>query len=108
MSNGRRDLVAAVTGAVGSRTIWLLAIPIVARLYSPADVGTWPLVTAVAAIIAVFGTLRFDIAITVAHYTPRARLLVLATIALTICIGALVAAAIAVLPEAARGWIGGN
>jgi O-antigen/teichoic acid export membrane protein len=106
MSSRKRDLAIAMLGTVGSRGIWLLAIPVVARLYSPGDVGTWPLVTAVAAIIAVFGTLRFDIAITVAHYTPRARILVFATIAMS-AIGAIgIATLIAAFPAMAAVIIG--
>src|SRR5581483_10149463 len=84
MSKPRRDLLFAGSGTVASRIAWFVAIPIVARLYSPTDVGAWPLVTAVAAIVAVFGTLRLDVAITIAHYTRRAQTLVFATIALTI------------------------
>jgi O-antigen/teichoic acid export membrane protein len=106
MSDRTRHLATAALGTVASRLVWLIAIPVVARLYSPGDVGTWPLVTAVAAIIAVFGTLRFDIAITVAHYTPRARILVFATIAMSAIAAIGIATLIAVFPAMAAVIIG--
>jgi len=99
MSNRRRALVVAAAGTVGSRAIWFAAIPIAARLFSPADVGAWPLVTAVPGLIAIFGTLRLDVAITVAHYTPRARVLVFASTGITLCICLITATAIIIFPD---------
>lgn len=98
MSKTRRDLLVGGVGSVASRLVWIAAIPIVARLYSPSDVGTWPLVTAVAAIVGVLGTLRLDAAITIAHYSRRAQTLVFATSALTIAVATAIAVLIAFFP----------
>ncbi len=106
MSKSRRDLLVGGAGSVTSRLIWLAAVPVVARLYSPSDVGSWPLVTAVAAIIAVLGTLRLDAAIAITHYTKRAQTLVFATSALTLTVSAVIALLITFLPTVSSQVIG--
>jgi len=98
MSKSRRDLLVGGVGSVSSRLVWLVAVPLVARLYSPSDVGSWPLVTALAAIVAVLGTLRLDASITIAHYTRRAQTLVFATSILTLTVALVIALLITFLP----------
>ncbi|WP_439600201.1 lipopolysaccharide biosynthesis protein [Devosia sp.] len=106
MSKSRRDLLVGGLGSMTSRLIWLLAVPVVARLYSPSDVGSWPLVTAVAAIVAVLGTLRLDVAITITHYTPRAQTLVFFTSALTLSVAMAIAFLIAFFPTISSQVVG--
>ncbi len=98
MSKSGRDLLVGGIGSVTSRLIWLAAVPVVARLYSPSDVGSWPLVTALPAIVAVLGTLRLDLAITITHYTRRAQTLVFATSVLTLTVALVMALLISLFP----------
>src|SRR5262245_60414976 len=95
-----RDLTIATAGTIGSRVAWFVALPLIARLYSPADVGAWPLISAVGAIIAMFGNLRCDLAIAFARNRARARTLAFMVSALTLVIAIMVSAVISIFPGA--------
>ena len=57
------NVLKLVTGKVLSQTILLLTMPILSRLYSPADFGIYQLFISVTAIVIVIASLRYEMAI---------------------------------------------
>lgn len=74
-----RDVARLVSGTLGGRLIVLAALPLVTRLYSPADFALLAVYLGLVSMVSVIACLRFDIAIPVAADEEDAmRLLVLA------------------------------
>ena len=61
-----RDIAKLVLGTVGGRVVLLLAMPVVTRLYKPADFELLAVYAALVGTVAVASCLRFEIAIPLA------------------------------------------
>ncbi len=78
----------SVIGTAGGQFINVLAIPVLARVYLPADFGTWSLYLAAVAVMSVIATLRFDLAVVAARATKTAECVLVLTVAFAALIGA--------------------
>lgn len=63
MAKMRKDAIIAAAGIAGGQGIVVLATPVLARIYSPAEFGEYGALVAVAGVIATVSALRFDVAI---------------------------------------------
>jgi O-antigen/teichoic acid export membrane protein len=63
LPSSSRGLAAIVAGTGGGQVALLVSAPIISRIYSPADIGLFSLVTALAMTLGVIAALRFDLAI---------------------------------------------
>lgn len=50
-------------GSLAAPLVGLLSIPVIARLFSPAEVGVWALVVSLAALLGPVSTMRFELAV---------------------------------------------
>ena len=57
-----RDMVVSGSGSLMAPLVTFISIPIIARLYSPAEVGVWALLVSLAMIVGPVSTLRFELA----------------------------------------------
>ncbi len=57
-----RDMVVSGGGSLMAPLVTFLSIPVIARLYSPAEVGVWALLVSLAMIVGPVSTLRFELA----------------------------------------------
>lgn len=59
----RRDFLVTAFGIAGGQAIVLMATPILARIYTPADFGVYAAVMVAASVIATVASVRFEVAI---------------------------------------------
>ncbi|MFS0689433.1 lipopolysaccharide biosynthesis protein [Sporosarcina sp. 179-K 8C2 HS] len=58
-----KGLISLITGNIGAQLIGILMIPIIARIFSPEDIGQLSLLISILAIINVFSTLKLELAL---------------------------------------------
>lgn len=68
----RSDVLVSVLGTAGGQAINILAIPFLARLYSPTDFGIWALYMVATSILSIIITLRLDIPVVAAKAAKTA------------------------------------
>ena len=68
----RSDVLISVVGTAGGQAINILAIPFLARLYSPADFGLWALYLVATSVLSIVITLRLDIPVVAARAAKTA------------------------------------
>jgi O-antigen/teichoic acid export membrane protein len=68
----RSDVLISVVGTAGGQAINILAIPFLARLYSPADFGIWALYLVATSVLSIVITLRLDIPVVAARTAKTA------------------------------------
>jgi O-antigen/teichoic acid export membrane protein len=93
----RSDLIVSVAGTAGGQLINVIAIPFLARLYSPAEFGVWALYLVATSTLSIVITLRLDIPVVAAKTTK------LAATVLLFATGLSVAAALA-MEGSLRAW----
>lgn len=98
-SNFVRSVLVLMGGTALGHLITALALPIVTRLYSPADFSVLAVFSSAVAIMSVAAALRFDIAVAVAESDlDSVRLLILA-LTCALAIAAAVGLVVVILPE---------
>jgi O-antigen/teichoic acid export membrane protein len=93
LTDSERGLVNIIVGAVGGQLVSLLAAPLLARLYSPADFGVFTVVSTLAATVGTVAAFRFELAIPLPEREADAHSLVilgLAAATVTAVVGTLV------------------
>jgi len=99
-----RSVGVLVGGTALAHGITALALPVLSRLYSPADFSALAVFTSLLAIISVAACLRFDVAVTIPHRdTDAANLLALA-LGCALVVSSLVAVPVLLFPERIAEW----
>lgn len=93
-------------GAVVAQGISIASMPVLSRLYSPADFGLLAVFLAVSGIVATAITLRYETAILLPKEEEESKALVLLSAALSILLGILIGLVAWLLPEAAKTALG--
>jgi O-antigen/teichoic acid export membrane protein len=100
-----RSVGVLVGGTALAHGITALALPVLSRLYSPADFSALAVFTSLLSIISVAACLRFDVAVTIPHRdTDAANLLALA-LGCALVVSLLVAVPVLLVPERIAGWL---
>lgn len=100
-----RSVGVLVGGTALAHGITALALPVLSRLYSPADFSALAVFTSLLSIISVAACLRFDVAVIIPHRdTDAANLLALA-LGCTLVVSLLVAVPVLLVPERIAGWL---
>jgi O-antigen/teichoic acid export membrane protein len=82
------------------------AMPVMSRLYTPADFGVLAVFLAVSSIVATAITLRYETSILLPKEESESKSLVLLSLALTLVLGLIVGVTAWLLPEKIRGMLG--
>ncbi len=93
----RKDALVTAAGIAGGQGVVVLATPFLARLYSPAEFGTYAVIVAAASIVATVSALRYDVAIP-AVPEPEVLPLFQIAVALPVIICAFLAMAASAIP----------
>lgn len=101
------DAIVSLAGSGLARAITLASMPLVTRLYAPADLGVWAIILNLANILIPFATLQFDIAVVIAPTRRSAVALLLIVAACTLTVAAASSLAIAYAPRKALEAISG-
>lgn len=100
-----RSVGVLVGGTALAHGITALALPVLSRLYSPADFSALAVFTSLLSIISVAACLRFDVAVTIPHRdTDAANLLALA-LGCALVVSLLVAVPVLLFPERIAEWL---
>lgn len=100
-----RSVGVLVGGTALAHGVTALALPVLSRLYSPADFSALAVFTSLLSIISVAACLRFDVAVTIPHRdTDAANLLALA-LGCALVVSLLVAVPVLLVPERIAGWL---
>lgn len=100
-----RSVGVLVGGTALAHGITAVALPVLSRLYSPADFSALAVFTSLLSIISVAACLRFDVAVTIPHRdTDAANLLALA-LGCALVVSLLVAVPVLLVPERIAGWL---
>ena len=100
-----RSVGVLVGGTALAHGITALALPVLSRLYSPADFSALAVFTSLLSIISVAACLRFDVAVTIPHRdTDAANLLALA-LGCALVVSLLVAVPVLLVPNRIAGWL---
>ena len=100
-----RSVGVLVGGTAFAHGITALALPILSRLYSPADFSALAVFTSLLSIISVAACLRFDVAVTIPRRdTDAANLLALA-LGCAFVVSLLVVVPVLLVPERIAGWL---
>lgn len=100
-----RSVGVLVGGTALAHGITALALPVLSRLYSPAEFSALAVFTSLLSIISVAACLRFDVAVTIPHRdTDAANLLALA-LGCALVVSLLVAVPVLLVPERITGWL---
>ncbi len=97
-----RAVVMLVSGTALAHGLTALALPVLSRLYSPADFGLLAVFSSCLAVIASAACLRYDVAIPLPERDEDALHLLGLALGCTLCVAAMVAIATLLAP----GWIG--
>ncbi len=109
-----RDVLALMAGGAAAQAIGILAAPVLARLFLPADFGVFAVFVAVAAILGEVATLRYDLAVMLPEQDRDALGLAALASWIAVAISALVLAAVLLFGDviaralgepALRGWL---
>ncbi|MGC5385185.1 MULTISPECIES: oligosaccharide flippase family protein [Micromonospora] len=76
MSSGRRGVLGIAAGSAGGQLLALAAVPLLARLYRPADFGVLAVVAALVLTVGTVAALRFEMAVPLPEREEDARALV--------------------------------
>jgi O-antigen/teichoic acid export membrane protein len=99
-----RSVGVLVGGTALAHGVTALALPVLSRLYSPADFSALAVFTSLLSIISVAACLRFDVAVTIPHRdTDAANLLALA-LGCALVVSLLVAVPVLLVPERIAEW----
>lgn len=90
-----RSVLALVTGTAAGQLILMLAMPLLTRLYRPADFGILAVFTAVMSVILVVSSLRYEFAIPLPKGNASARLLLLGAMGINAAVAGLSLVAVA-------------
>ncbi len=101
-----KDTAVLTMGTVGAQLLMIAGMPVMSRLYTPADFGLLALFTAVSSIIATFVTLRYETAILLPKKESEADTVVLVTLALALTLSPLIGFLAWLIPERLRDLIG--
>lgn len=101
-----RDTLILSGGTAIGHSVTIAVMPVLSRIYAPADFGLLALFVAVAGITATILTLRYETSIPLARCPEQARLLVRLCIGLNLCLGVSLAIAAYVLPAGALRVLG--
>ena len=94
-----RSVGVLVAGTAGGQAIVLLASPLLTRLYTPAEFGYLGVFVALVALMVVIGSLRYEVAVSVATTDAEARNVLALCLAIVAVVAAAVALAVALLAD---------
>lgn len=95
-----------MTGTAGAQLITIAVMPLLSRLYSPAEFGVWAVFLAVSSISATFVTLRYETTILLPKDNQDAFQLAWLSGLLTLGLGVVLIAIAWLLPSSAREYLG--
>lgn len=84
----RRGLLHIVAGTVGGQLVALLAAPLLARLYSPADFGVFTVVSTLTIVVGTVAAFRFELAVPLPGHESDAHSLVVLGLSAAVLTGA--------------------
>jgi O-antigen/teichoic acid export membrane protein len=93
-------------GTALGHAITAAALPVLTRLYTPAEFGMLAAFTAVTSIIVVAACLRYELAITLPDQDDEARSLVVVAGGMAVLTGLVVALPVVLAPQAVSRWLG--
>lgn len=100
-----RSVGVLVGGTALAHGITALALPLLSRLYSPADFSALAVFTSLLSIISVAACLRFDVAVTIPHRDIDAANLLALALGCAAVVSLLVAVPVLLVPERITGWL---
>lgn len=100
-----RSVTVLVGGTVAAHAITALALPVVTRLYTPADFSMLAVFTGLLAILSVVACLRFDVAVPMPQDDGDAVNVLALAIACTAIVSAVVALAVLSAPARLAAWL---
>ena len=101
-----RDTATLTVGTAGAQLITIAVMPLLSRLYSPAEFGVWAIFQAVSSISATFVTLRYETSILLPKNDEDAFRLVWLSGLLTIGLGSLLVFIAWILPDSFKKILG--
>ncbi len=109
--NFKKQVLTLVSGTMGSQIITILMVPILARIYTPANFGGWALFVAVSGLLSLVSAGRYDSAIILPKRIKEARVLAfislchISVVSLLIGLGVVTAWQMDLLPSNQAGWL---
>jgi O-antigen/teichoic acid export membrane protein len=103
-----RSVGTVLRGSLFAQAIGFAILPLLTRLYAPSDFGALQLYQSILAILLVFATMRYEIAILRATSVVELKSLLVLCIVVNITIGLLLALGCGVLILAAPAWLKGH
>lgn len=100
-----RSVGVLVGGTALAHGITALSLPVLSRLYSPADFSALAVFTSLLSIISVTACLRFDVAVTIPHRDTDAANLFALALGCALVVSLLVAVPVLLVPERIAGWL---
>ena len=100
-----RSVGVLVGGTALAHGITALALPVLSRLYSPADFSALAVFTSLLSIISVAACLRFDVAVTIPYRDADASNLLALALGCALVVSLLVAVPVLLVPERIAGWL---
>ncbi|MEZ6055209.1 MAG: oligosaccharide flippase family protein [Planctomycetaceae bacterium] len=94
-----RSFLVVLTGTVLSRAVLILAMPMLARLYDPASIGSWQLFTGLLQILSSIVCARYELAVMLPKSKQQAASLFWASLVVSSHVTCLAAIAITIWPE---------
>lgn len=101
-----RNVLALMSGTIIAKAISIGVIPILTRIYAPSDFGLFALYSSAVAILAVFSTGRYELAVVQARNSRDADRLVVCAIGLAAIFGLLLLGVIALSSARLVAWVG--
>lgn len=105
-SSFAKDTAVLSLGTIGAQALTIAVMPVMSRLYSPADFGLLAIFTAVSSIVATSVTLRYETAILLPKDNAEANNIVMLSLALALLLGLVCGLVTWLLPDKIRSLIG--
>ncbi len=101
-----KDTAVLSLGTIGAQVLTIAAMPVMSRLYSPADFGLLAIFTAVSSVVATAVTLRYETTILLPKDDAESNSIVLLSLALALSLGFFCGVAAWLLPDKFRSLLG--
>ena len=101
-----KDTAILTSGTAAAQLVTIAAMPVMARLYTPADFGVLAIFLAVSGIVATSITMRYETSILLPKEESESTSLVLLSFGLAITLGLVVGITVCLLPEKVRVMLG--